>query len=482
MSILSQRRERGRHGFVPQHQNSRYYSKINQRRYLFLVTIALGVLLNPLNSSMISVALTRLQHVFHLNFTSVSWLISTYYLASAIAQPVMGKIADTLGRKRVFLAGLVLVAVSSVTAPFAPSFGWLIALRLIQSIGSGAIYPAGMGIVRQYITQGQAQALAFLAVFSSGAAAFGPSIGGVLMHWGDWPSIFWVNFPFIVASLLLAVWILPSDRRQNLDGPDREPIRALIQKLDVWGIILFALAIIMSLLFLLSLAETIKWGSGLLAVASILVFYVWETQSQMPFINLRMFRQNMAFTWVLLQFVTVNTIFYSIFFGMPTYLQEVRQFSPQNTGLIMLCVAGFGVIMAPIAGRWVALSGSRPPLLLAGFCMTIGSTLFLVLHNQSPVWWLAINLSVLGFSNGFNNVGLQTALFQVTPQEIISAASGLFQTARYMGTILSTVLLGVLFGNHLSTHEVRLLGIVLAALGLCVIWMSWRLPKKCHNT
>ena len=87
--------------------------------------------------------------------------------------------------------------------------------------------------------------------------------------------------------------------------------------------------------------------------------------------------------------------------------------------------------------------------------MTVGSTLFLVLSDQSPVWWLAINLSVLGFSNGFNNVGLQTALFQVSPQEIISAASGLFQTARYMGTILSTVLLGVLFGNHLSTNGVH---------------------------
>lgn len=110
--------------------------------------------------------------------------------------------------------------------------------------------------------------------------------------------------------------------------------------------------------------------------------------------------------------------------------------------------------------------------------MTVGSTLFLVLSDQSPVWWLAINLSVLGFSNGFNNVGLQTALFQVSPQEIISAASGLFQTARYMGTILSTVLLGVLFGNHLSTNGVHLLGIVLAVLGLFVIWMSWRLPKK----
>jgi MFS family permease len=467
---------------VPQQGSAGYYPKTDKHRHLFLVTIALGVLLNPLNSSMISVAMSRLEHAFHLNFTSASWLISTYYLASAIAQPVMGKIADTIGRKRVFIAGLVLVAVSSLTAPFAPSFHWLIALRLIQSFGSGAIYPAGMGIVRQHITQSQAQALAFLAVFSSGAAAFGPSIGGMLMNWGDWPAIFWVNFPFIIASLLLAAWLLPTDARSHVERSDKEPLRALIQKLDVWGIILFALAIIMSLLFLLSLAKTIEWWAGLMAVTSVLLFYIWEMRAPTPFLHLRMFRQNMALTWVLLQFVTVNTIFYSIFFGMPMYLQEVRHFSPQDTGLLMLCIAGFGVVMAPIAGRWVASSGSRPPLLLAGLCMTVGSTLFLVLHDQSPVWWLAINLSVLGLSNGFNNVGLQTALFQVTPREIISAASGLFQTARYMGTILSTVLLGVLFGNHLSTREVHVLGIVLALLGLCVIWMSWRLPKKHLNT
>ncbi len=77
--------------------------------------------------------------------------------------------------------------------------------------------------------------------------------------------------------------------------------------------------------------------------------------------NLRMFRQNMAFTWVLLQFVTVNTIFYSIFFGMPTYLQEVRQFSPQNTGLIMLCVAGFGVIDGAQLGLCVIWMSWRLP-------------------------------------------------------------------------------------------------------------------------
>ncbi len=145
---------------------------VGARRGLLLFAIALGVLLNPLNSSMISVALARLQTVFHLDFTSVSWLISTYYLASAIAQPVMGKLADLIGRKRIFIIGILMVAASTISAPFSPNFAWLIALRLIQSIGSGAIFPAGMGIVRNYVTERQSNAIAILAVFSSGAAAF----------------------------------------------------------------------------------------------------------------------------------------------------------------------------------------------------------------------------------------------------------------------------------------------------------------------
>jgi MFS family permease len=482
--------------------------KIDQlkHRNLFLVTIALGVLLNPLNSSMIAVALDRIQHAFYLNFTSASWLISTYYLASAIAQPVMGKLADTFGQKRLFLTGLCLVALSSAIAPFSPTFAWLIALRLVQSVGSSAIFPAGMGIVRKYITEGQAKALAFLAVFSSGAAAFGPSVGGLFMHFGDWPVIFWINFPFIIASTVLGIWILPGDNRtakvnglsnsnnsssggnghNHNDSSDQGPdlyrahgtIHDVIRKLDIVGILFFASSIIFSLLFLLSLTSNVTWWAGILAIIAITLFLSWELRIAVPFISLKMFKENMALSWVLIQFVTVNIIFYSIFFGIPTYLQEVRHFSARYTGILMLFVAGFGVITSPIAGRWVEKHGSRPPLIFAGFCMTIGSALYLTLRDASPVWWLAVILTVLGLSNGFNNVGLQTALFRVTPANIISAASGLFQTARYMGTILSTVLLGILFGSHLSTLDLHHMGIILAALGILVILMSVRLPKK----
>jgi MFS family permease len=447
-----------------------------KHRSLFLITIALGVLLNPLNSSMIAVALDRIQHAFHLSFTSASWIISTYYLASAIAQPVMGKLADTFGQKRIFLTGLGLVAISSATAPFSPTFGWLIALRLVQSMGSSAIFPSGMGIVRKYITEGQANALAFLAVFSSGAAAFGPSVGGFFMHFGDWPVIFWINFPFIIASVILGIWILPSDKKNTEES--RATVREVALKLDIPGIFFFSASIIFSLLFLLSLKKQVTWWACIIAVVTFALFFLREARARIPFISLRMFRKNMALSWVMIQFVTVNIIFYSIFFGIPTYLQEVRDYSARYTGILMLFVAGFGVITSPIAGRWVEKAGSRPPLIFAGFCMTIGSGLFLTLHDATPDWWLAVILTVLGLSNGFNNVGLQTALFRVTPAEIISAASGLFQTARYMGTILSTVLLGILFGSHLTTLELHHVSVILAVLGLIVIWMSVRLPKR----
>lgn len=453
--------------------------KMNEgrKRVLFLVTVALGVLLNPLNSSMISVAMAKFQHVFSIQFTTASWLISSYYLMSVISQPIMGKLADLLGRKRLFLFGLILVAGSCIVAPMSPSFGWLIVFRLIQSFGSGAIFPAGMGIVRNVITEKQAQALAFLAVFSSGAAAFGPSLGGIVMHYTDWPGIFWINFPFIILSFAMALFLLPSDRLLQPDGT-KLTVRTLVKQMDLSGILMFSIGIVCALLFLLSLVGNIRWFTLPMAVVAFVLFWWRESRATWPFLNFRMFRENTPLSFVLIQFMIVNIIFYSVFFGMPTYLQDVRHFDTQETGFLMLCIAGFSVITSPITGRWVNKSGSRPPLILAGICMTAGSLLYLTLHGSSPVWWLVIVLSVLGLSNGFNNVGLQTALFRVTPREIISTASGLFQMARYMGTILSTVILSLLFGEHLSTGQLHILGILLAAIGGCVIVMSWRLPAK----
>ena len=137
-----------------------------RKPWLLVLTIGLGTLLNPLNSSMISVALTRMQHEFALSFADASWLISVFYLASAAAQPVMGKLSDMFGPKRLFLAGLILVAIASTLAPFSPSFPFLLGCRALQAIGSSTLFPSGMSMVRTSISKGQAKALATLSIFS----------------------------------------------------------------------------------------------------------------------------------------------------------------------------------------------------------------------------------------------------------------------------------------------------------------------------
>jgi MFS family permease len=149
---------------------------MKNNRALFLTAVATGTMLNPLNSSMISLALHSIQRDFHLSFTTVSWLISSFYLASAVAQPVTGKIGDLIGSKKTFLAGLVLVAISAFGAPLSSSFFMLIMMRLIQSIGSSAIYPAGVTLIRNHIHDNQASALAVLAIFASAMTSLGPTV------------------------------------------------------------------------------------------------------------------------------------------------------------------------------------------------------------------------------------------------------------------------------------------------------------------
>lgn len=218
---------------------------------LSIHAVGFGILLNPLNSSMISVAIARLQHVFRLDYSAVSRVIFSFYIASAIAQPVMGKASDLFGRRNIFLSGLVVVSVSSFLAPLSQAFGWLIVFRVVQSTGKSMMVSVGMAIVKVHITEKQAAALSVLSIFLSGAAAIGPFIGGVLIHAWDWPAIFFVNIPFVVASFLMARKAIPKDE-PPVRPVQRKSLREWIIWMDAPGILLFTTGLVALLIGLLS--------------------------------------------------------------------------------------------------------------------------------------------------------------------------------------------------------------------------------------
>lgn len=460
------------------------------RNKWLLISVGLGVLLNPLNSSMIAVAIARMQQVYHLAYTEVSWIIFVFYLASAVAQPVMGKASDLFGRRRIFLAGLVIAFIASLLAPLSPYFGVLLVFRIMQAIGTSMLVAVGMAIVRIHITEKQATALSVMSIFLSGAAAIGPFIGGILIHWWDWQAIFFVNIPFVVASYVLAWKFIPNEQ-QPTSLTHQLSLRKWLALIDAPGILLFTVGLVGLLIGLLS-AKTALHVSiqivivGLIGLVSLGAFIRHELRTQTPFIPLRTFAEYPAMTRVNIEYMLVNVLYYSLFFGLPTYLQTVRQLSEFHTGLLMLCLGLCSLIVSPFAGRWIDKSGPRPALLLSAILMTLGSLWIVTWQPTSPMISVCLALAAFGVSNGLNNVGMQAALFEHSPKDIIGVASGLFNTSRYLGTILSSLLISIVMGDTFSSGGLRILGIILTIIAMYLIFMNRKrsassLPNADHS-
>ena len=443
-----------------------------------MISVGLGILLNPLNSSMVSVAIPRLQNVFQLDYTGVSWIIFAFYIASSIAQPVMGKASDLFGRRKIFLTGLVVSFIAGILAPLSPSFGWLIVFRIVQAIGTSMMVAVGMAIVRVHITEKQATALSVLSIFLSGAAAVGPFIGGVIIHWWDWPAIFYVNIPFVIVSFLLSWRNIPKDEPLAAVAGGMS-LRKWVELIDVPGILLFTAGLVGLLLGVLSVKSSGQvsfWNVTILLIGLIMLgaFVRYELKAASPFIPLRTFARYPAMTWVNIEFMLVNVLYYSLFFGLPSYLQLVREVSDYQTGILMLSLGLCSLVTAPIAGRWIDRSGPRAALLMSAILMTFGSVWLVILNDNSPVISVCVALAAFGIGNGLNNVGLQAVLFKSSPKEIIGVASGLFNTSRYLGTILSSLLIGIIMGDRFSFGGFRWLAVILTGIALSLVCISWR--------
>ncbi len=446
---------------------------MKKNRTLFLAAVASGTMLNPLNSSMISLALHSIQKDFQLSFTTVSWLISSFYLASAVAQPVTGKIGDIFGRRKTFLGGLVLVALSAIGAPLSTTFLMLLCMRLVQSIGSSAIYPSGIALIREHIKERQASALSVLAIFASAMVALGPTIGGFLIVWGDWPAIFWVNFPFVIISFVLGWYMFPKDVKK-----DKDTMKRLFAHLDFLGIGFFAAGMVFFLSFLLSFEANIHYPSGLLGIIFFVLFVWRELKVKEPFIDVRIFRSQPKLALVYAQFIFLNIFFYCLFFGLPSYFQEVMGLSVETSGLLMLFMSGVSIIISTITGKWVDKMGVHQPIIVGAFLSIIGGLAFTFFFVGASYPVLGIILSIMGLSYGIGNVVLQVAMLKESPKAIIGTTSGLFQTCRYLGSILSSIVLGVIFGAEISAAKMKIVGEVLIATGFVSLCMSLWFSKE----
>lgn len=430
----------------------------------FVLPVLIGPVLNPINTTMISVALVPISRDLGVPTSRAVWLVAGLYLASAVAQPVMGKFADVLGPRRVYVCGLVLVALAGVLPELWPGFGGVLAARVLIGLGTSAAYPSALTLIRDQSARAGRPTppglLSGLSIASLTTSAVGPVLGGVLIAAFGWPSIFLVNVPLALLALVLTWWGVPADSTRPATVAATDPgvgrLRGLLRSVDPVGIVLFAVGLAGLLVFLLELTDPLWWLLAL-AVVVLVGFVAWELRRAVPFVDLRMLAANGALTRTYARMFLVYVAAYAVVYGYSQWLQGAAGYDADLAGLLQL----------PTAVLVARNTRLRPPLVIAGVLALAGGVLLIGLTSGAPIWLLLVIAGVFGIPQGLASVTNQAALYRQAPPEQTGTAAGLSRTAVYLAAIGASAVIGLTFGDSPTDAGLHVIGwlIVVASLG-----------------
>ncbi|TCO54248.1 MFS transporter [Actinocrispum wychmicini] len=377
-----------------------------------IAPMILGAVLNPVNSSMIAVALIPIGVAFGAPPAETAWLVSSLYVATAIGQPVVGRLVDMYGPRRLYLAGSALLGVAGILGALAPSLGVLIGARALLGLGTCAGYPAAMFLIRQESHRtgrdSPSGVLTALAVSTQTVAVVGPTLGGLLIGLGGWRTIFVVNVPLAVACLVLGALRLPTQ-------PTRKGSLAVRDLIDL-GVLV---------------------GNRPLVAT---------------------YARN------LLTFV----VSYTFLYGYTQWLEEGHGLTAAQAGAALLPMFLTAIVVSGITGRH---KGVRGKLIVGGVGQILGCALLLTVHADSGIWLLVLIGVIVGVPQGLNSLANQNALYYQADPARMGASAGLLRTSTYLGAMVAAAANGAFLSRSASTsglHDLALFVLVVAALFLVV--------------
>jgi EmrB/QacA subfamily drug resistance transporter len=390
-----------------------------------------------LDITVVNVALPDIRKALHTSFTDLQWVVDAYALMLASFMLNAGSLGDLLGRKRIFIAGVVLFTLASAACGAAQSPLFLNLARGFQGIGGAIMFAVSLAILSQEF-HGRERGTAF-GIWGATvglAVAVGPLIGGALTTWAGWRWIFFVNIPIGVLCALGSARVLHESRDEEHGG------------FDVAGFVtltagLFALV--------LALLRGTNWGwtsgrtLGLFAGAVVLLvgFVVAELRQRAPMLDVRLFRRP-GFTGAQIVAFTISASMFSQFLYLAIYLQTLLHYSPIAAGVRFLPVSLTSFVAAPIAGR---LSARIPPRILFGVGMSLVGVGLLLMHGitHSSSWTtLLAGFLVGGVGIGAVNAPLASVAVSVVPPRQAGMAAGTNNTFRQVGIATGIAALGAI--------------------------------------
>jgi EmrB/QacA subfamily drug resistance transporter len=401
----------------------------DSRRWIALAVVVAAQFMVVLDVAIVNVALPSIKTDLHFTETSLQWVVTAYAILFGGVLLLGGRMADLLGRRRLFMAGLAIFTVSSLLDGLAWSEGSLIGFRALQGLGAALLSPAALSILTTTFQEGRERNIAlgvWGAVSGSGAAA-GVLLGGVLTSALNWSWIFFINLPVGVLVFAVSPWLL-RESRAKLDH----------RYFDVAGATSIT-AGLMLLVYAMTRAAQQGWGTastiGLLAASAALVvaFVVIELRSHAPLLPMRIFRLRTLATSNATQLLVAASLF-SQFFLLTLYMQQVLHYSALQTGVAYITLTLAVITISGVAQGLVTRVGIRP-VLPVGLLLSAAA---LVLYARLPVnghyfWDLFPAFLLSGVGLGLTFVPLVIGGLSEVRQSDAGVASGLFNTSQQIG-------------------------------------------------
>jgi EmrB/QacA subfamily drug resistance transporter len=428
------------------------------RFWLLLLTVSLGGILAPLNSTMLAVALPELRRDFGVGHAEIAWLVSAYLIAMAVAQPLGGRLGDQLGRARVFRAGLLLFLVLSLAAAVAPGYLLLILFRTGQALVGAAVIPNGFAMMRESVPVNRlGRSNGLIGSVMSGAAAVGPLLGAGLLTLGSWRLLFLVNVPLVLGALLALSLLDYASNRQ------RERM-----SLDWVGALAFAGVLILVTVLLNSLrgdASVLVLGAAVVAFPVFLFVFIRRQFSAVtPIAEWRLFRIRSyagATGYILLS----NLVMYTTILAVPFFVEEVQGKSNLTTGTLLGAISIPVALLAPVGGYVSDGVGRRPPAVIGSVLIVVAvSALLLGMSRDVTYLFLAGALGLLGIGLGLSVGPASAAAIESTPREMAGAAAGTNSMMRYVGSIIGAGVLGTVLNTGDAAPGIDLFRLIFAVL------------------
>ncbi len=417
------------------------------RQWWVLVAVSLSLFLGSVDGSIVNVALPTLMQEFNATFPTVQWVVLSYLLGLTVLMVSMGRLADMIGKKRVFATGIVLFLIGSALCGLAPSVNWLIGFRFLQSIGAAMILALGTAILTEvWPSYKRGQAIGFAAGFISLGIVIGPAIGGIMLQYLSWHWIFLVNIPIGALSFLLVMIYVPPLRPSGMR-----------ESFDIAGAAALGLG-------LLSLTSGITLGQDLgftsapvlglsVAAALLVVLFVWlEMHVRYPMLDLSLFREPQfslnLFTGTL-TFVAIS----GVVLLLPFYLELALKLPQIQVGLYMAIVPLVMTVLQPLSGVLSDRLGTRRVSSVGLFFVLGGYLLMTGLAAEGPPVDYVLRFLPVAVGMSLFNSPNNSAIMGSAPRNRLGVASAVLSMVRTLGQVIGVAVLGAFFYQRLAVHN-----------------------------